>query len=261
MENVELVWADESPIYLAEFVVSHDCWSRGLKTPMLDQGRREVPIDIVYEVTPKPELRRVRFSLGKLAREDVMGVLRNGIKSNVIKKAKVWMNGGTTFELLVEDISLNTMLSVEKYPFGEVLVYSVVMDNDIPHEFYRVYVPSLEDMKAREIIRRLEDELNECGEASLEKFERIDEYEIMPELRDYLPNLKSMLSMFKPEEVKVLATALEKGYFDVPKTATLDDLAAELNMPRTRINEQLRNVTRKISKIFIDELRRFYMED
>jgi predicted DNA binding protein len=48
------------------------------------------------------------------------------------------------------------------------------------------------------------------------------------------------------EQSEVLATALDHGYFDVPRGADMDDLAAEIGISRQAVSERLRRAHKKL---------------
>lgn len=259
--QIEIVRAGKIPIYFAEFVVHHDCWSVGLKEVMVEQEIKEVPIRIVPEI-PKTdrELKTIRFILPwKLPTTDVKLMLRTGVKMHTIKKATVRLNSNTMFELIVDDAPLNIVSSVERLPFGDISKYSIQLVDDSVCEFFRVYISS-EKKDAREVIRELDDGLREKGEAYLNRMGEVREGYTLPELVDIL-RAQPVIALLRPSEIRILKTALEKGYFDVPKKATLDELSTSLEISKTQLNNQLREITKKISKVFLDELREFFLEE
>lgn len=57
----------------------------------------------------------------------------------------------------------------------------------------------------------------------------------------------------REEQREVLAVAVERGYFETPRETTLDDLAAELNLPRSTVSYRLRRATAELAKQFVHE--------
>lgn len=54
------------------------------------------------------------------------------------------------------------------------------------------------------------------------------------------------------EQREALELALEKGYFEVPRRATLSDLAADLDVSQQAVSERLRRGTHKVMKELVD---------
>jgi len=54
----------------------------------------------------------------------------------------------------------------------------------------------------------------------------------------------------RAEQREVLTVAVERGYFETPREVTLDELAAELEVPRSTVSYRLRRATAELAKRF-----------
>ena len=57
----------------------------------------------------------------------------------------------------------------------------------------------------------------------------------------------------RAEQRETLLLAVEGGYFETPREATLDELAAELDEPRSTVSYRLRRATAELAKQFADQ--------
>jgi predicted DNA binding protein len=57
----------------------------------------------------------------------------------------------------------------------------------------------------------------------------------------------------RSEQQQVLELAVERGYFETPREVTLDELAAELDLPRSTVSYRLRRATAELAKGFVEE--------
>jgi predicted DNA binding protein len=57
----------------------------------------------------------------------------------------------------------------------------------------------------------------------------------------------------RSEQQQVLELAVERGYFETPREVTLDELAAELDVPRSTVSYRLRRATAELAKEFVEE--------
>jgi hypothetical protein len=55
----------------------------------------------------------------------------------------------------------------------------------------------------------------------------------------------------RPEQREVLAVAVKHGYFETPREVTLDELADELDLPRSTVSYRLRRATAELAKGFV----------
>lgn len=56
----------------------------------------------------------------------------------------------------------------------------------------------------------------------------------------------------RPEQQDVLTAAVDHGYFETPREVTLDELATELDLPRSTVSYRLRRATAELAKSFVD---------
>lgn len=56
----------------------------------------------------------------------------------------------------------------------------------------------------------------------------------------------------RTEQREVLALAVDRGYFETPREVTLDELADELDLPRSTVSYRLRRATAELAKSFVD---------
>lgn len=54
----------------------------------------------------------------------------------------------------------------------------------------------------------------------------------------------------RPEQREILAVAVNRGYFETPREVTLDELADELEIPRSTVSYRLRRATSELAKRF-----------
>jgi predicted DNA binding protein len=55
------------------------------------------------------------------------------------------------------------------------------------------------------------------------------------------------------EQREAIELALQKGYFEVPRQATLSDLAVDLDVSQQAISERLRRGTQKVMDVIVDD--------
>lgn len=76
---------------------------------------------------------------------------------------------------------------------------------------------------------------------------------------DYLTELDQWESRLlspsgiRAEQREVLTAAVNRGYFETPREITLDELAAELELPRSTVSYRLRRATAELAKAFVDQ--------
>jgi hypothetical protein len=61
-------------------------------------------------------------------------------------------------------------------------------------------------------------------------------------------------SVLTQHECDVLCTALDQGYYDVPRGVTLSDLADEFDMTDVEVSEQLRQGTKTLLRDYRDKM-------
>jgi predicted DNA binding protein len=72
----------------------------------------------------------------------------------------------------------------------------------------------------------------------------------LEQLSDYEPELRELSSMLTDRQHEILDTAAELGYYEVPRRATHQDIADELDLSTTTVGEHLRKIeARMLSEI------------
>jgi predicted DNA binding protein len=57
----------------------------------------------------------------------------------------------------------------------------------------------------------------------------------------------------RSEQRETLELAVDRGYFETPREVTLDELADELDLPRSTVSYRLRRATAELAKGFVEE--------
>jgi len=72
----------------------------------------------------------------------------------------------------------------------------------------------------------------------------------LEQLSDYDPELRELSSLLTDRQQEILDTATELGYYQVPRQATHEDIADELDLSTTTVGEHLRKIeARMLSEI------------
>ncbi|WP_336000614.1 helix-turn-helix domain-containing protein [Halorientalis halophila] len=61
-------------------------------------------------------------------------------------------------------------------------------------------------------------------------------------MREYHPDDRQLFSLLTDRQQEILLTAAELGYYDVPRDATYEDIAAELDLAPVTVGEHLRKI-------------------
>ena len=62
----------------------------------------------------------------------------------------------------------------------------------------------------------------------------------------FLLSLSSLFGQLTEKQMKALVTAVENGYYEIPKRITADDLARKQGQPRSTLEEHIRKAESKI---------------
>jgi predicted DNA binding protein len=74
-----------------------------------------------------------------------------------------------------------------------------------------------------------------------------DEVDIeLERLSDYEPELRELSSLLTERQQEILDTAVEVGYYQVPREATHEDIADELDIATTTVGEHLRKIEARL---------------
>lgn len=72
----------------------------------------------------------------------------------------------------------------------------------------------------------------------------------LQQLSDYDPELRELSSLLTDRQREILNTAADLGYYEVPRRATHEDIATELDLSTTTVGEHLRKIeARMLSEI------------
>ncbi|PSQ40225.1 hypothetical protein BRD07_07760 [Halobacteriales archaeon QS_9_68_42] len=72
----------------------------------------------------------------------------------------------------------------------------------------------------------------------------------LEQLSDYDPELRELSSLLTDRQQELLDTATDLGYYEVPRQATHQDIADELDLSTTTVGEHLRKIeARMLSEI------------
>ena len=104
-------------------------------------------------------------------------------------------------------------------------------------------------LRDRERLADLVDLLGEVGEVTIERVVRDVETPAQPKPAAWVALLESLTD----RQLTVLAAAVEAGYFEVPRRATLDDLATEFDLEKSTVSEHLRRAMHHIASFVVDE--------
>ena len=136
-----------------------------------------------------------------------------------------------------------TIIANESYPFilGLVLRREAIPNRIVLQEGEFEIVVTARDWEG---FRSLADDLEE----SLGAFElrSVSQIERPGEPLDSGRITEVLTTKLSPEQLAVLETAYEMGYFDVPRTASTNEIAEELNVSQSTASERLRVAERNL---------------
>lgn len=72
------------------------------------------------------------------------------------------------------------------------------------------------------------------------------------QIGQYDPSRDSLLASLTERQREVLAVAIDEGYYDIPRRATHDDLAAELDCSAGTVGEHLRKIESRVLSSLMD---------
>lgn len=136
-----------------------------------------------------------------------------------------------------------TIIANESYPFilGLVLRQEAIPNRIVLQSGEFEVVVTVRDW---EDFRSLADDL----EASLGTFElqSVNQIENPGEPLDSGRITEVLTTKLSPEQLAVLETAYDMGYFDVPRTASTEDIAEKLDIAQSTLSERLRVAERNL---------------
>ena len=77
-------------------------------------------------------------------------------------------------------------------------------------------------------------------------------FEHLTEVTNWESGLLSRADI-RAEQREILKIAVDRGYFETPREVTLDELADELELPRSTVSYRLRRATAELAKRFADQ--------
>lgn len=77
-------------------------------------------------------------------------------------------------------------------------------------------------------------------------------FEHLTEVTNWESGLLSRADI-RAEQRDILKVAVDRGYFETPREVTLDELADELELPRSTVSYRLRRATAELAKRFADQ--------
>ena len=233
--------APENPLYEGEYEIVH----KNCPLSTISDNMQEDIYVSVLEYSKK-KTHRLRFETNEaLPRQKVRNLLKSADKLSPIQYAAVWVNGGTTFELKIEEPTLQTVEPIRSLPFG-------ALKNYVAHpakETFKLIAPGDAEKSGKERLLETEEMLKEVGDTQLLGFKRFDREDAIREANIY----KRFSSSFwlNNEGVSILQTSIDLGYFETPKRITLEVLSKELGISKLRLNEKLRSINRSVLERFI----------
>ena len=91
------------------------------------------------------------------------------------------------------------------------------------------------------------DLLSEFGDLTVERITEDFSREIMPSRADW----QELLSSIPPRQREFLNTAVERGYFEIPRQVTLEELADEMDITKTTASNHLRKAERQLIEFIL----------
>jgi len=129
-------------------------------------------------------------------------------------------------------------------PFGQTQLREGV-------EYFDLLLESHDQLS--EVVGKLED----CGSVSLEAVSQDLSWEVVPSLGEW----QQIFDTIPDRQLKVLDLAVEKGYYEIPRGVTLQELADEMDVTKTTASHQLRRVEGKVMRFFVPYLRLKWREE
>ncbi|WP_228546148.1 helix-turn-helix domain-containing protein [Halegenticoccus tardaugens] len=89
--------------------------------------------------------------------------------------------------------------------------------------------------------------LDEFGNVTVERITEDFRREVMPSRAEW----QELLSSIPPRQREFLNAAAERGYFEIPRQVTLEDLADEMDITKTTASNHLRKAERKLIQFLL----------
>jgi hypothetical protein len=236
----------EIPVYKGEFEIAHsNCAVVGTAKHL----SRELELEILNR-KPEHPYYWVRFFIeDSLSELEIQHILKPWFDSSILKKARAWCNGASIFEILINDLVLNSLQPIVRLPFGEIMRYEASSDS----EHAVVLSPSSERLSGKELLFEIEEKLKEeAKEAELISYKRLTEDET---LIAYKALGECPGQWYDHEWERIVETARMNGYFEVPKRITIEELADSLGMNSAALHVKLKSINLQVLDRLLKELR------
>jgi predicted DNA binding protein len=102
----------------------------------------------------------------------------------------------------------------------------------------------------REELSQAVELLKEFGPVSIERISREFSRQVTPSAAGW----QELLSSFPPRQRVVLNTAYEKGYYEIPRETTLEEIADEVGITKTTASNHLRKAERRTIEFLVTYL-------
>jgi predicted DNA binding protein len=111
-------------------------------------------------------------------------------------------------------------------------------------EYFDILLESHEQLS--EVVKVLE----QCGPVSLEAVTQDFRREIIPSVGEW----QQIFEAIPDQQLETLNLAIERGYYEIPRKVTFQDLADEMDVTKTTASHQLRRAENQILKFFVTYL-------
>lgn len=101
------------------------------------------------------------------------------------------------------------------------------------------------------------DLLSDFGDVTVERITQDFRREIMPSRAEW----QELLSSIPPRQREFLNTAVEQGYFEIPRQVTLEEVAEEMGITKTTASNHLRKVERQLVEFILPYVNLAVQED
>jgi len=111
-------------------------------------------------------------------------------------------------------------------------------------EYFDILLESHEQLS--EVVKALE----QCGPVSLEAVTQDFRREIIPSVGEW----QQIFEAIPDRQLEILNLAIERGYYEIPREVTFQDLADEMDITKTTASHQLRRAENQILEFFVTYL-------
>lgn len=90
--------------------------------------------------------------------------------------------------------------------------------------------------------------LREFGSVQVERITQDFHSHVVPSVTEW----QTLLESFPTRQREILTTAVESGYYELPRETTLDKLASEIGVAKTTVSQHLRKAERRIIEFVVE---------